>query len=77
MGVLRRAWTCPKKQQIVSQLYLKNEFSYEVIFLACDKEPIEVTFSIIIVEVVGRVQNKVIQNNKLDFLHIGRLQQLQ
>ena len=76
MGVPRPTWTCPKGQQIVSQLYLKNEFSYEVSFFACCKKAIEVTLSIIS---SGSRQTypKVIQNNKLDFLHIGRLQQKQ
>ena len=36
-----------QKRQIVSQLYLKNELSYEVSFFACGKEEIEVTLSII------------------------------
>ena len=33
VGVIRHNWPFPKRQQIVSQLYLKNELSYEVSFL--------------------------------------------
>ena len=32
VGMVRHAWTCKKWWRIVSQLYLKNELSYEVNF---------------------------------------------
>ena len=35
-GVVRHAWACPKLSQLVTQLHLKNELSYQVGFFACD-----------------------------------------
>ena len=59
----------------MSQLYLKNELSYEVSFFACGEEAIEVTHLFNHFRWMWSDVSKVIQNNKLDFLHIGRLQQ--
>ena len=45
VDVVRNAWACPKLCHIVSQLHLKNEMSFKVIFCMWQR-PIQVTNSI-------------------------------
>ena len=39
ISVVRHGWLCPKLDQIVSQLYLKNELNYKVGFMHVDRDP--------------------------------------
>ena len=39
VGVDRHDWACPKLDQMVSRLYLKNELNYEVGFKLVVRDP--------------------------------------